>query len=309
MTRFHFRTIRALTLAAALSLVAASQTLAAAPNVTYTATGTFGTTPIGGSDLFKLAGEPFSISVVANEALVSKNHGAQWAVYSGLKMTGTVQSGLLPTPVTIANSSTNLALAYGNPSYDVFLLGSPVKISGMTVTITANINMPEGTIGNDHILPFKAPVSLGPANATVTYSDGTATTTLAVANGTLSTSVPPAATTAAGVVLHAAGAQAITAHPDGTRSVRPAGAAVDLGDPEDVVALQFYAAGLRDASEVRLQIGGVDVPVIYAGPAGQFPGLDQVSVQLPRSLAGRGDVEVVLTVDGHAASPVHIRIQ
>jgi len=314
MTCFHSRKIRAMALAAAMCCLATSQRLSganpsAATNVTYTAFGTFGTTPIAGSDLFKLAGQPFSIGIVASEALVSKNHGAQWAVYSGLKMSGEVQTRLLPTPVTISNSSTNVALAFGNPSYDVFLLGTPVKIAGMTVTITANITMPKGTIVNDHILPFTAPVSLSAANATVTYADGTSSTTLAVVNGTLSTSVPPA-TTAAHLVLHTAGAQAITAHRDGTQSVRSISTElVDLGAPEDVVALQFYASGVRDASEVRVQIAGTDVPVLYAGAAGHFPGLDQVSVQLPRSLAGSGDVEVVLTVDGQTASPVHIRIQ
>ena len=320
MTYFRSRKIRATAVAAAcLSVFGMSAkplsdgrgdaTPATAPNVTYTAFGTFGTTPISGSDLFRLAGQPFSISIVASEALVSKNHGAQWAVYSGLKMSGEVETALLPTPVTISNSSTNLALAFGNPSYDVFLLGTPVKIVGMTVTITANITMPKGTIANDHILPFTAPVSLSAANATVTYSDTTESTTLAIDSGTLSTAAKPAAA-AARVVLHTAGAQAIAGHRDGTQSVRPISTGwVDLGAPEDVVALQFYASGVRDASEVRVQIAGMDVPVLFAGAAGHFPGLDQVSVQLPRSLAGIGDVEVVLKVNGQIASPVHIHIQ
>jgi hypothetical protein len=37
--------------------------------------------------------------------------------------------------------------------------------------------------------------------------------------------------------------------------------------------------------------------------------LDEVTVDLPRSLAGTGDVDVVLTADGQTASPVHIHIQ
>jgi uncharacterized protein (TIGR03437 family) len=38
-------------------------------------------------------------------------------------------------------------------------------------------------------------------------------------------------------------------------------------------------------------------------------GLDQVNVQLPRSLAGRGDVDVVLTVDGKIAIMVRVNIK
>jgi hypothetical protein len=37
--------------------------------------------------------------------------------------------------------------------------------------------------------------------------------------------------------------------------------------------------------------------------------LDEITVELPRSLAGMGQVDVVLTADGQTASPVRIPIQ
>ncbi|MBL8168727.1 MAG: hypothetical protein JNJ50_11265, partial [Acidobacteria bacterium] len=40
-----------------------------------------------------------------------------------------------------------------------------------------------------------------------------------------------------------------------------------------------------------------------------FVGLDQINVPLPRSLAGRGEVDVVMTVDGVAANTIRIRIK
>jgi uncharacterized protein (TIGR03437 family) len=58
-----------------------------------------------------------------------------------------------------------------------------------------------------------------------------------------------------------------------------------------------------------VQIAGQDVPVRYAGATGHFPGLDEVTVEVPRSLAGIGDADVVLTADGQTASPVRIHIQ
>ena len=307
MKSFYVRNMLSMTIAtAALGCLASTGSLfAAAPNVTYTASGTFGA-PKSGSDLFQLQGQAFSISVVANEAMIAKTHGPQWAAYTALKMTGTVNSGLLPTPIAISNSSTSIELAVGNPSYDVFELYSPVKVVGITLTITANLDLPKTALTNDHVLPF-ASVAL-PSNASMTYSDGTNTTVLSL-KGTLVATIPGAPTKAA-VVLHQAGARSITAHGDGTQSVRSIAAApVELSASSDMVALAFYATGVRDGEAIDVRIGGQSVPVLYAGAAEHFAGLDQISVQLPRSLAGIGDTEVLLTVDGHTAEPVHIQIQ
>ena len=57
-------------------------------------------------------------------------------------------------------------------------------------------------------------------------------------------------------------------------------------------------------------VGGTAVPV--AGPVaqGQYEGLDQVNLgPIPASLAGRGDVPVVLTVDGRTANPATVTIK
>jgi hypothetical protein len=37
--------------------------------------------------------------------------------------------------------------------------------------------------------------------------------------------------------------------------------------------------------------------------------LDEVVVEVPRNLAGMGQVDVVLTVDGQSANPVPVHIQ
>jgi uncharacterized protein (TIGR03437 family) len=56
--------------------------------------------------------------------------------------------------------------------------------------------------------------------------------------------------------------------------------------------------------------GGVGLPVSYAGAQNAaYPGLDQVNVLLPQSLAGKGDVTIQVTVDGQAANPAHVAIQ
>jgi uncharacterized protein (TIGR03437 family) len=198
---------------------------------------------------------------------------------------------------------------------------APVSVVDTPIYVTASIQMPPGTISKPLVHPFAA-ITLGPCVApgpcidTVVYEDPStgASTTLGIASGTLKATIPSggpdAAEEPASVQLHTGGAQVITAHADGTKTVRPIGTApVDLGDSSDSVALQFYASGVRDGSAIHVQIAGHDVPVLYNGAAGHFAGLDEISVKVPRSLAGSGNVDVELTVDGRTASPVHIQIQ
>jgi uncharacterized protein (TIGR03437 family) len=312
----HVRKTQALSIAAAalVCLAAAEKKLAAAnpdtaPNVTYTATGTFSITPVSGADLFKLAGEPFSIKIVVNAALAPTSHGPSWAKYTKLRMTGTVGSGLEPTPVTISSGQTSIELATGNPSYDLFEMFAPVNVVGVQINVTAAIQMPFGTISKPQIHPFAA-VTLGTQD-TVVYTDPAtgASTTLSIASGTLQGTIPGGGTVAP-LQLHTEGAQVITSHANGTQSVRSVGAEpIDLGASSDVVALQLFASGVRDDAEIHVRIAGQDAKLLYAGPAGHFSGLDQISVEVPHSLAGSGKVDVALTVDGHTAAPVWMVIQ
>jgi uncharacterized protein (TIGR03437 family) len=86
---------------------------------------------------------------------------------------------------------------------------------------------------------------------------------------------------------------------------------LDLGPNTDQVFLLLFGTGIRfrsAPSAVGVKIGGAGVPVLYAGAQGEYVGLDQVNVRLPRSLIGRGEVDVVLTVDGQAANTVKVNI-
>lgn len=293
--------------------VSAAPATAAAPNVTFTASGTFGFPAISGDDELKLGGQPFTISIVANAAAAPVQHGANWALMSPFHMTGTVHSGLIgSTPVNIASQYASILQAMG-PSYDVFITGFPLKVVGINITIKATMQLPPGTLTTPLVHPFSA-VALSPGNSTVTYTDESGTTTLAVQAGSLVASLPSGTGAAqpalASPALHAGGAQVVTAQADGTRSTRPLSAGpVSFGAVDDQVVVRFYASGVQDGADVRVTIGGEEVPVLYAGKSGYFPGLDEIHVLLPHSLAGRGSADAVLTVSGQAAKPVPIRIQ
>ncbi len=118
-----------------------------------------------------------------------------------------------------------------------------------------------------------------------------------------------------------AAAQALVVHGDGSReflTVFQCGSApgscaatpISLGTSSDQVFLILYGTGVRGApaQSVACTIGGEAAPLLYAGPQGVFDGLDQVNVQIPSDLAGRGDVSVTLSVAGQLSNTVAISI-
>jgi len=85
-----------------------------------------------------------------------------------------------------------------------------------------------------------------------------------------------------------------------------------LGPETDQVFLVPFGTGFRfrsSLSAVTVKIGGADVEVLYAGEAPGFIGLDQLNVRLSRSLIGRGEVDVALTVDGRTANVVRVNVK
>ena len=164
-----------------------------APIVTFTASGTFASTPISGADTLKLAGEPFNIGIPASAASKPIKSGPIWQVFSPFKMTGIVHSGLLgSSPISIASGAASI-LQLMSPKFDLFETAFPVVVVGIDLTINATIYAPPGTMTTPLIHTFTAPVTLTRANATVTYSDGTASTVLAVQTGTLTATIPTGA--------------------------------------------------------------------------------------------------------------------
>lgn len=89
--------------------------------------------------------------------------------------------------------------------------------------------------------------------------------------------------------------------------------AVDVGTDVANTFLTLYGTGFRGRSGlsgVRLQVGGATVPVSFAGPHAQLPGVDQITAgPLPLSLRGSGEVAIALTVDGKAANPVSLLVK
>ncbi len=75
---------------------------------------------------------------------------------------------------------------------------------------------------------------------------------------------------------------------------------IDLGPAGDQVFLIPFGTGFRGLSGLgaaSATIGGINAPVIFAGPVSGLMGLDQANLRIDRSLAGRGEVNIILIID------------
>jgi uncharacterized protein (TIGR03437 family) len=88
---------------------------------------------------------------------------------------------------------------------------------------------------------------------------------------------------------------------------------ISLGGESDQVYLILYGTGIRGEkvlSNVTAQVGGTSVPVTYAAAQSEYAGLDQVNIgPLPRSLAGKGEVAIVVTVAGYPSNSVTMQLE
>jgi uncharacterized protein (TIGR03437 family) len=88
---------------------------------------------------------------------------------------------------------------------------------------------------------------------------------------------------------------------------------LDLGKRGDVLYVFFEGTGIRGRSSLKdvvAEVGGIPVRVKAATKLPDSdPGNDYVSVIIPHSLKGAGEVPVVITVDGFTANVVTINIK
>ncbi len=84
---------------------------------------------------------------------------------------------------------------------------------------------------------------------------------------------------------------------------------LNVSDPSKQYYLVLYGTGLGKPSQVTAQIAGVSTGVLYAGPQGQSPGLDQYNIQLLPSLSGKGAVDIAISSGGQTSNHLNILIQ
>jgi uncharacterized protein (TIGR03437 family) len=206
-------------------------------------------------------------------------------------------------------------------------LSFPTTLGGTTATLVDSTNtsypVPLYSVAAtqvNYVVPSGA--QPGPATLTITSGDGTKTTGIVyvapVAPGLYSANADgkgPAAAIAVCAGTCAGWPTAGKANgqffqttftcPNGAGSCETQPISIADGD---TVFVELYGTGLRhlaSLSSVSMQINGQNVPVAnvqYVGAQGADKGLDQINVHIPSSLAGSGEVNVVLampdTADG-----------
>jgi uncharacterized protein (TIGR03437 family) len=194
------------------------------------------------------------------------------------------------------------ALFSPEPATEVRIQGLPARVLG-TSGNQLNVEVPEGASTEST------------AEVTV-LRDGH---TVAVGSA-LMVRVAPAIFTADANGRGAPAAQVIRATRDGSRTEQLPFqcndgctlAPIDASSDEVESILVLYGTGIRNrtsAEQAKVLVGGEELAVEYAGAQTSFLGLDQVNVRLPHTLTGRGEVELVLSVDNRLSNPVRLRIR
>ena len=199
----------------------------------------------------------------------------------------------------------------------------PTELDGITIAVIDS-TLTEYLAGLIVVTPLQInwvmppQVAEGPAKVTVTTQDGR------IFSGVVTIgAIAPALFSANADGMGVAAASILRINADGSRSTafvfdpnvappRRAGVPVNLGGEADQVFLVLFGTGIRgrgEESAVGVTIGGEPVEVQFSGPQGEFVGLDQVNVgPLPRSLIGRGELDIALTVDDKQANIVTVNI-
>ncbi|MGH9841739.1 MAG: beta-galactosidase [Blastocatellia bacterium] len=230
----------------------------------------------------------FSGASLAAEAIVA-------AFGSGLA-TGTTVAIASPLPTMLAGTTVKVRDNAGVERLAPLFFVAPTQV---------NYQIPPGTAN-------------GAATVTITSGDGKVS-----AGTTRIASVAPGLFTADASGRGLAAAVALRIKADGSQQFEPVArfdpaqnkfvaVPIDLGPESDQVFLILFGTGLRFRSAlngVSARIGGADSQVTFAGAQGGFAGLDQVNLRLSRSLIGRGELDVALTVDGQTANTVTLSIR
>lgn len=237
--------------------------------------------------LASVSAASFSGATLATEGIT--------AVFGSRLATATQVAATQPLPTSLAGTSVMVRDSLGMQRVAPLFFVSPGQI---------NYQIPPGT-------------AAGQALITITGGDGT------VSSGTAQiAAVAPSLFTANASGQGVPAATLLRVKANGEQVYEPVAVfdsnlnqfvarTIQLGPESEQDFLILFGTGLRyrsALSNVTATIRGESVPVLYAGPQPDFVGLDQVNIALPRNLANRGSVDVVLMADQQITNAVRISI-
>jgi uncharacterized protein (TIGR03437 family) len=238
---------------------------------------------------------------ISNNVVILINQGSDvlLTAISAIGLTGpvapeSVASLFGPLPASAPASSDPQALS--------------TTLAGITITV-------RDRLGTERLAPlmyasptqanFQIPAGTAPGDAAITVTGG----------GTSLRGFAEIKDTAPAISVNmfdfdAPWAFAVRIEPDGTQTPVQVAPGITLDDRP--VYLSLIGTGIRNRtslSDVTCTIGGVSVPVEYAGPAPGFVGMDQVNLRLTKGLSSSDNDPLILSVDGRPANKVYIAIK
>jgi uncharacterized protein (TIGR03437 family) len=208
-----------------------------------------------------------------------------YAEFDASLATSTATASNTPWPITLGGAAVTVTDSTGAQLPAGILYASSSQVN-YQVPATAATGLGKVTITS------AGTAVTGTVNIVATYpgvfkatSDGLAAAQTVTVNGSQQTFGPVATTSTGGQIV---------AEP------------VSLASGQ--VYLILYGTGIGTAA-VTATIGGLSANVVYSGAQGVYPGLDQVNLLIPPSLAGKGQVNVVVTAAEKPSNPVYIVIQ
>ncbi|MEP7339250.1 MAG: cytochrome c peroxidase [Acidobacteriota bacterium] len=230
----------------------------------------------------------FAMGTVAAESIIA-GFGTNLAA-------STAVATALPLPTTLGGVSVEVKDVLGVERLASLFFVSPTQI---------NYELPAGT-------------AIGEASVTIKQGDN-----IAAAGMLQIASVAPGLFTADASSRGVAVATVLRVKADGSQIYEPVAQfnattyrfdplPIDLGLETDQLFLVAFGTGFRNRSAlsaVTATIGGANAEVSFAGAQGNLIGVDQANIRIPRSLAGRGIVDLVLNVDGKTANTVTLSVR
>ena len=196
-----------------------------------------------------------------------------------------------------------------------------LNLGGATVTIVDSAGIRRAArhyLASPGQINFLLPGDTAPGPATVSVSSGNGQS---AAVGAQVDRISPGLFSADSSGGGPAAANVLRVREDGSRSYQPAYQCsslacsmvpIDLYPASDQVFLELYGTGIRGrlaATSVKVEINGLPVEVLYAGPHLLIEDLDQVIIRIPNSIGVRGYVTLLLKVDGRPSNAVYLRLR
>jgi uncharacterized protein (TIGR03437 family) len=241
---------------------------------------------------------PKSLAVTSAASFVANEAAADgiFSAFGAGMAAGTQAANTLPLPTNLLNTTISVRDAAGTSRPAALFFVSSAQINFLMPAQTASgaatvtINAADGSTyqGNINVLPVAPGLFTFNANG----QGVVAAVALRIRNG----AALPAETIAR---FDTATNKWVTTQ-------------IDLGPATDRVFLVAFGTGIRGrtpAMAMSMTMGGTPATISYASAQGSFVGLDQINAEIPRSLIGRGEIDVAFSLNGKTANTVKVNIK